>query len=266
MRGAVTALLLGTLLVAQPPEQLERDALALVRARDYARLSKLLRDPSFLSKLDRASEAKNFRLGHVMNALAESPDQQTAELSHTLAGDSGFMADPDRMLFLLEVLGAVRPMTGKTASLFKTATGQGYFVTNALLLAANGSPLALGLFESMMLDRDTPAQTRIDCLHNSVMPRRTSLPILVSAENMLTRSKEEELAAGVIESVFHYRREWFRPASTRPPPPAWDSASKESLTAALRLADLARKRRLSPELRAALDRETTAIRKALGSR
>ncbi|MFN0105578.1 MAG: hypothetical protein ACKV2U_26260 [Bryobacteraceae bacterium] len=255
------------LAAAQPPDALEREAIALVRSRDFTRLSKLLRDPKFLARLDNPAVAKNLRLGNIMKALAANADAETAALCHALAVDKIFLSDPDRMLFLLNVLGAVKPMTRQTADIFRSTNEVGYFGPNAILLAANGSPAAMDLFESMIIDGKQSIENRIEYLRFGVIPRRTALPILVAAGNILARAKDARITIGVIECLFEYRPEWFSPGNSPVAPPGWETASTESLRAALRLAGIAQRRRdLRPDLRRAVERESGVIRNALARR
>lgn len=184
-----------------------------------------------------------------------------------LADDPVFLAEDDRKGLLLQVLAAVKPMSERTVTLFQQTNDDGYFAMNAPLLAANGSPRALALFESMMLERDVPIDRRIDCLHFGIVPRRTELPILQAADRILSRAAEHALAMGVIESVFDYRPGWFGLAVNSPTAPTWQGASENGLRLALALADKALARRdLKPALRQAVDRSRGTIAQVLTAR
>jgi hypothetical protein len=54
------------------------------------------------------------------------------------------------------------------------------------------------LFETMMLDKDTPLEDRVECLHVSVLPHRTELPVLQAADRILSRASERGIVAGTI--------------------------------------------------------------------
>lgn len=272
MRSLILNSLLCTALAATPqagndPDAIEQSALALARSPDLPRLSKLLRDPQFLTGLPDGAPGKTRRLGRILAALKENPNQETAKLCHTLATDPEFLADPDRMSFLLDVLATVKPMTPQTADLFRRTALEGYYASNARLLAANGSPAALALFSALLLTPDEPIEDRIECLHAAIVPRRAALPILAAAERILTRTKEPRLAHAVVESVFDFQTKWFRPGTAPSAPRPWQSASPASLHAALRLAEIAQKLpNLPPALRRAVDRESAAIRRTLAAR
>jgi hypothetical protein len=195
-----------------------------------------------------------------MAALAERPTPPVVELCLALADDPVFVAEGDRKRFVLDLLGAVRPMNEPTVAIFQKANGQGYFARNARLLAANGSPRALALFESMMLDTNVPAENRIESLHNGIVPRRTQLTFLRSADRILAATSEPSIAIGVIESVFDYRQEWFGIESGISRPAGWQTASAESAKAALSLASKALARRdLAPALRASVTRARATL-------
>lgn len=244
-------------------DSLEGAAISLARsgdAQDLAQLGQLLRDRAFLARLDDLRNLKTAHLSRVIAALGERPTPQVVDLCLTLAEDSVFVAEGDRKSFVLELLAKVRPMGERTAAVFQRSNAEGYFAFNARLLADNGSPHALELFASMMLDKAEPVESRIQCLHVAIVPRRTQAVILRVADQILTRTSERAIAAGVIESVFDFRQEWFGIESGISKPPAWETTSKETRRAALALADRALARR---DLRAALRDTVSRARRTL---
>jgi hypothetical protein len=248
-------------------DALERAASALARSGDAASvayLGQLLRDPAFLARLDDLSTLKTFHLGQVMSALAEHPTPPIVELCLALAEDPVFTAEGDRKSFALEILAAVKPMSERTAAVFQRANEEGYFGFNARLIAANGSPRALALFESMMLDKRQPVESRIECLHVGILPRRTEGAILAAADRVLSRTSESAIAGAVIESVFDFRQQWFGLESGIGRPPGWQAAPPSALRPALALADKALARRdLKPSLRQAVANSRAAIAQSL---
>jgi hypothetical protein len=208
--------------------------------RELVRLGDNLTRAKFLSRLDNLDEptAKTAHLKRVLEPLISRPSAHTADLCLRLADDPVFMADPDRLLFLLRGLAAVRPMSEAAAALFRRTNDTGYFAINASLLVRNGSPRALALFESMIASRDQPVERRVDCLHMAVMPNRTNLPVLQMCERLLRHDLENEVAIGVVESVYDFQPEpWFDLHG--PEPPAWRSASSETLQFAIDFAGTA---------------------------
>ena len=248
--------------------ELEQAASALAASsdpRDLTLLGQLLRDRGFLGRLDDSEKLKTLHLGKVMETLSAHPSPQTAELCLTLANDPVFLAEEDRKSLLLVALAAVKPMSIRAVEVFQQTNDEGYFASNALLLAGNSSPRALTLFESMMLDHEVPIARRVDLLHACIVPRRTDLPILGAADQVLSRTSERALAAGVIESVFDYQPAWFGRTANIVTPPGWNSASPDSLRAALRLAEKAGARPgLNPSLREKVGHERATIARALG--
>jgi hypothetical protein len=249
-------------------DALEHAARTLARsgdAGDLALLGQMLHQREFLARLDDLSKPESLHLGRVIAALAEHPTPQAVELCLSLAEDPVFVAEADRKSFVLELLASVKPMAERTAAVLQRSNAEGYFEFNARLLAANGSPRALGLFESMMLDKTVPVENRVECLHVSFLPRRMQPEILRSADQILSKTSERNLANGVIESVFDFRQQWFGIESGISEPPPWTSASPDSLRAALQLANKAEARPgLSPSLHKKVASARETIAQALG--
>ena len=239
-------------------EQLESSAIALAKsgkAEALALLGKHLKDPAFLARLDDLArpQLKTRRLRRVFDALAAHPSAAVASLCLELRESKSFMADDDRRPFLLTAAAAVRPMEEPTVRLFVEANEAGYFSFDAPLLAGNGSPLALGLFKSMILDEDVPAARRIDALHASLPMRRTSPEMLDLAGKLLAAAPDDPLAHALLESLFDFRgREWFGPHFSEPPD--WKFAPPAAAARARSLAEAALKRPGLPDrLRAAIE-------------
>jgi hypothetical protein len=250
-------------------QALEQAASSLARSKDSSDLTllgQLLRDTRFLARLDDPTNSTIPYFRQVMAALAEHPDSRTADLCLALADDPLYQED-NRLSPLLEVLAAVKPMSTRSAALFQRTNEEGYFAYNVRLLADNGSPAALKLLESMMLDKSVPTESRLQCLHISIVPRRMELPILGMADRILSRTSERPLANGVIESVFDFQQRWFGIESGISEPPPWSDASSESLRAALHLAEKAEARPgLNPSLRKKVGIQRETIAQALNTR
>jgi hypothetical protein len=244
-------------------DALERAAISLARSgasNNLEVLGRFLRDPGFLRRLDPSPDLKTIHLSKVMAALAEHPTPQVADLCLTLAEDPAYVAVDDRESFLLEIIAKVKPMSPRAADVFQTANEQGYFGFNARLLTANASPRALALFETMMLDKDTPVESRVECLHVSVLPHRTELPVLQAADRIVSRASERDIIIGVVESVFDFRQKWFGIESGISEPPAWQTASADSLRFAAALAAKVLQRRdLTVSLHSKVEHERGTI-------
>jgi len=254
-------------------DALEEAAKGLAASRDPEQLQRLgdfLTDAGFLARLDdlESEQFKRIRLSRVLKAVAAHPIPEVTGFCARLAKAPAFLADDDRMADLLPALAAVWPASAEGIELFKQANAQGYFSTNALLLAKNGSPPAMQLFEQMMSDRKVPAARRIDLLHRAVVGHRTSESMLASVERLLAVGLEPEVLAGLVESVFDYQdKAWFGPARDAPRPVPWDGASDQALNHVLRIATKVRAgTRLSPEVMAAVDRTAHQIEEILARR
>jgi hypothetical protein len=243
-------------------DALERAAITLAgskKAASIALLGQLLRDPSFLKRLDGADPSKT-HLSGVLQALAEHPTPQVIELFASLAEDPAFVAGDERKIMLMELLARDKPMTQQTAAVFERSNEEGYFAFNARLLTENASPRALALFETMMLDKDTPVESRVECLHVSVLPHRTELPILQAADRIVSRASERDIVIGVIESVFDFRQTWFGIESGIAGSPAWKTAPADSLRfAAVLAAKVLQRRDLTVSLHNKVDHERRTI-------
>jgi hypothetical protein len=250
-------------------DALERAAVALARSsdpQDRAVLGQSLRDTAFLARLDDPKDRPTRHLGAVMTALGEHGSPQTEELCLALLNLPPFQLF-DRKGLVLKALAGVRPMSAQAATAFERANGEGFFAFASPLLAANGSPRAIGLLQSMMLDRSVPVARRVDCLHLAIVPRRTDLAILQVADRILSQALERQLIAGVTESVFDYQPLWFGLGASVPKPPDWESGSVESLRLAVRIADKALARSdIGVALREAVRQSRATIANTLAAR
>ena len=248
---------------------LERAAITLASSNDpqsIAELGKLLRSPEFLARLDnlRSPADKTRSLSKVLLTIAKHPSAATEQLCLSLAADPVFLSDDDRRIYLLPALAAVKPMSEQTVNVMRRASQEGYFLAVAPLLTRNGSPQAISLFEEMIRDRGVPPARRIDALHTSILPWRTSPAVLDCAGRLLSDGLEDEVAAGLVESLFDDQsRRWFGTSRSAPVPPPWEDARRDALEKVLTLASAARGRQLSPELISAINRTVETIQRIL---
>lgn len=229
------------------------------------RLGEFLSDRAFLERLDDLSTPgqKILHLSNVLRPFIERPSPEVAALCLRLGDNDAFRAEDERMAFLLAALANVRPMNAATVEFFRSANDEGYFASNSPLLVANGSPLALKLFVSMMSDRDVDWERRIDCLHWSIVPQRTRGSTLEVAADLLAMDLEEAVAHGVLESVFDFHWQWF---GSRPPePPAWRSADTAVLARLAELGESIHRHDLPASLQESIE-GTVEIARALLSR
>ena len=255
------------------PEPLVASADALAVSANPAALpvlGRFLVSKEFLARLDVLDDPqrKLTNLRHVLGVLEANPTEATGRLCEALAAHPGFLADPDRVLFLLPALAAVRPVTAGAEAVFRATNADGFFNGNGPLLVANGSPRALALFEDMIADASVAADDRVDIIHRAVLPHRLQAPVLAACMRLLGRGLEPEVQAGLVDTLFDYQeREWFGVARFAPTPPPWSAAETGVLQSYLQLAhELEQSGRLSPENAAAVGRTLQEIREILATR
>lgn len=234
------------------------------------RLGKLLAEPSFLARLDDLNhpQANIAGLSQVLKAMEKNPSEVTGRICESLARDPDFLSDPDRKMFLLPALAAVRPLSRTGGAVFRTANAEGYFNSTGPLLVANGSPRALALFEEMVADSSKRPVDRVDLLHKSVLAHRTRGPVLAACLRLLVRGLEPEVEAGLVETLFDYQeKRWFGVARYAPVPPPWNTAETAVLQSYLDAAKgLRRPGRLPDNLQDVIEGTTLEIRNILATR
>jgi hypothetical protein len=223
--------------------ELEHAAVALARSQnpqDLKRLRHFLGQSEFLARLDDTNDVdiKTYHLRKVMTALEQHPVPEVADLCVSLSTDPDYLQDEDRRLFLLTTAAAVKPMTEETMTFFRDANTLGYFAINARLLAANGSPIAIQLFESMIKDVAVDLDRRVDCLHSALFPHRTHFPLLQMADRLISADLEPKVRIAIIESILDDQsKEWFGPVRNPPHAPQWKDAADDVLQSVIDFAD-----------------------------
>jgi hypothetical protein len=246
------------------PEELDMTATELASSDDPNALEALaafLRRRDFLDRLDAPdSHDQTQHLRDVLAPLVARPGPEVARACLELVDEPLYMEN-DRKALILEALAAVVPMTPETAEAFRRANDEGYFGFDALLLARNGSFVAIELYRSMMSDNEVDAESRVELLHKGILPYRTNLVVLQAASGIMDAGLEEMLTNAAIESVFDYKTEWFMIHG--PTPPAWRTASDDVLKYVVELGNRLKGRaNLSAALLPAIQ-ETTELALAL---
>jgi hypothetical protein len=198
-----------------------------------------LSEAEFLARLDDvenpAMDMDNLMV--VFRSLAEHPASNTGRICEILSAQPGFRDNPSRMNLLLVTLARVRPTTPEGAEVFRTSNGEGYAGVNGPLLVQNESPLALQVFEEMIAEDGLNVATKVDLLHRSVLPKRTSLPVVQMCARLLDRHLPPEVKDGIVETLFdHQSKRWFGPVMSPPVPPSWELATTEALDRLIALA------------------------------
>ena len=274
---------------ALAPEQIARHAAVLAESRDREALAasaralaasgqpealevlgRFLQEEVFLARLDPLEEPqqKLTNLRHVLAALQAHPNRSTGRLCETLAGSPGFMAEPDRKIFLLPALAEVRPMSEAAEAIFRRANAEGYWSSNGPLLMSNGSPRALSIFAEMVADAGVPEADRVDMIHWAVPAHRLHPGVAEMARGVLDRGLPPEVERALVETLFDYQGdEWFGVARNPPVPPPWAAGATGVRQHYLKLGEhLVKTRKPPPPLAKAIEATLHEIRAILATR
>ena len=174
----------------------------------------------------------------VLRALAQHPTPASLRVCVLLYNEPEFRENPSRINPLLVAMAEVRPTSPEAAKVFRTSSREGYAGVNGPLLVQNESPLALQVFEELIEEDWLDSDAKVDLLHWSVLPKRTSLPVLRTCATLLDRALPAEVKTGILETLFdHESKRWFGPVLTPPAPPPWEVASTEALDLLIKLAE-----------------------------
>lgn len=233
-------------------------------------LGRFLGEPDFLSRLDDLQDPQGrfAGLSQVLRALEGNASEISGRLLEALVLDPDFLAEPDRKMFLLPALAAVRPMSRPAQDAFRAANAEGYVNLNGPLLVRNGTPRAVELFETMVVDASIAPEDRVDMLHRAMVPHRIEGPVVAACERLLQAGLEPEVELGLIESIFDFReKEWFGVARHAPAPPPWSRGENRVLLALQSLGrNLIGSGRLPPGAAQAVERTISEIQTVLDSR
>jgi hypothetical protein len=228
------------------------------------RLGKLLAEPAFLARLDDTTNPQLAfsNLNQVFLALAKNPSRATESVCLLVLSTPTFQASSDRILSVLPALAAVRPMSAAGAAVFSRTNAEGLFGLNCQLLAANGSPLAMALLETVLADRSHTVADRIEISREALVPHRTDLATVRLVGALTDRADlEPELATALIECLYDYHPEWYGKRRQIPVAPPWKDATTEARREAAKLGRkmLASRKDLPERLQAAIKSVIQAV-------
>jgi hypothetical protein len=201
-------------------------------------LAAMLASEDFLRRLDDvdAPQLATVHVRQVFSILAEHPSAATEKLCLRVALSEPFMADEARVLAMLRALAAVRPMSAAGEAAFRKQNAEGYAASNAVWLAANGSPRAVGLLEATLADGSMSIADRIDIVRHAIVPYRVRRSVIELAERLVERSVDPTLVVALAESLYDYRPdEWYGKQRNPPKAPDWKTAKPEAARAAVLL-------------------------------
>lgn len=219
----------------------------------------------FLEQLDPpGSYNPTIHLTGVFASLTGSPSPEVARLCLRLVDEPMYL-EYGRKSLVLEALASVVPMTPDTAAAFARANEEGYYAFDALLLAQNGSVVALDLYRSMMSDHAVDAESRVELVRKGILPYRNRMTTLRTAAALIDSKVEPLIVQTAMESVFDYQPEWFLIHGPTPPP--WRTAPEEVLRYVLQLGSaLTDKQKAPASLVPAIERTTEIVRALLAAR
>jgi len=227
---------------ATDPQAIVDSAIALAASEDrdaIIALARALRQPGFLARLEGSVDGSTdsvVNLAQVFAALKEHPTDSTGRLCELMYGEESFRELPARINHLLFALAAVKPVTPRAAGIFRETSATEYAQVNGPLLLANGEPPALEVFAEIITGDWVEAYIKVDILHHALLPVRDRLPVVQMCIRLLSGPLDDEVRAGLVETVFDHRsKEWFGPAMYPPVPPDWNQAPDASLELLIRL-------------------------------
>lgn len=191
---------------------------------DHRALGAALVDAGFLARLDEDAayhgRLNKLRVARVLRTLGKKLDASRAALLVGLMGAPGFLAQDMRTDMLIKVSASLRPSPPEAIAFWdahcQPEDGFGNLTIAALI--ENGSPPALELFVTKLLDSAHPEDDRLEWLRQNVLPHRQNVDLLRACRQALARGLEPPLDLVLVQVIFDYRPEWYRPATVQLPP------------------------------------------------
>jgi len=219
---------LKTLQTSHDRKELQKAALAMARASDASALQALgglLCSAEFLERLDSADEylsatGKRLRISRTIEALATNPAVGAVPVFTRLTRDQVFRAEDERTAVLIEQSRHIRPPPGELVTFWDDhcQPDDGFTPLTITALVENGSEPALRLFEKKMADPTHEDETKIAWMRTRVLAHRNDVSLLQSCGRMVYDTLPLHLRPYLVEVLFDYKGEWYRPASVINPP------------------------------------------------
>lgn len=250
MESPMTADQVKQLETSTDPKEVLAAALAAARSpepADHERLQRHLQTQELLHRLDSEADYKEaarfkLRVSRVVDALARNPLPSAHAAFLALTVDKVFLAHDERIVALLQASVHIRPAPPALVKLWDAhcQPDDGFTPTTIKALLDNGSPPALALLEKKLADPGHEEGEKISWMRTRILVHRNDLPLLEASERMLAGSLPRALRPALVEALFDYRGEWYRPATVVSPPPLL-SASPEALAELQKVGELALK-------------------------
>jgi hypothetical protein len=250
------------------PRELLASALALARsnrAADHQQLLSMLWSADFLSKLDSPAEyaqtGRRLRISMVLDALAHNPAPSAANTLVSLTERGPFLDSAERVDFLITACAAIRPSPSQVIRFWDAhcQPDDGYEHLTMEAIFENGSEPAMELMERKMSDPRHSDDSKLHWMRAGIVPHRNDVPLLRACERLLTRGLPVNLRPALVDVLFDYRPEWYKPAHPYLPPER-RQASPEAKDEMRRLARLAFSAvALTAEQKAAIEKAMSEI-------
>jgi len=229
--------------MASDSDQLLQSTKRLAYSKESGSLQKLavlLSDPAFMARL---TKDDSYAPTVVFEVLESHPSPQTAQLCITLANLPYYNTENKWLMnYLLHALAAVKPVDEPAAVVFRRTNQEGFFAVNGPILAANGSPRAIAILESMIQSKQEDVPNRLSLIHWSLFEYRTQAGVAQMVQRLLKSGVAPEVEAALLETMFVSSPNswWGKRTGVVPTPPAWPSVSMDALHVLLELSDIAK--------------------------
>jgi hypothetical protein len=192
---------------------------------DHRALATAFADEGFLARLDDdgayQGRINQLRVARVLRTLCKKVDASRAAVLVGLTGSATFLAQDLRIDLLIKACASVRPSPPEIVAFWdahcQPEDGFGNLTIAALI--DNGSPPALELFVTKLLDAAHPEDDRVEWLRQNVLPHRHDVDLVRACRQVLARGLQPPLDLALVQVIFDYRpEEWYRPATVREAP------------------------------------------------
>ncbi|MFH1380120.1 MAG: hypothetical protein ABII23_07580, partial [bacterium] len=207
---------------SQDKEQLMQAAISLARSgqpADQKILLKFLQSSEFLLRLNSKKEYGRSRefllIGELLTELSQNRSPVAQDTLIKLTQSQEFVNEVSRIQLLIEAAASVYPAPADLIVFWERyahpETDTVDLVIQALMTNANLP--ALQLFEKKMTDTAYSDNSKIYWMHYYIIPHRYNPGVLKTCEQLLQMNISEKLKQNLIETVFDYQPEWYKPHS-----------------------------------------------------
>lgn len=220
--------LLNIMQTSDDSKQLLFSALALARSKEtdnHKKLLEFLNRPEFINRLDTPEDYRNtstkiLRVTRVVKVLSENdaPSAQSAYVG--LTKSANFLENPARVDALIIYSANVRDRASDLVKFWDKycQPEDGFSNLTVRALVKNGTESAMEVLVEKTADLNHPEEDKMYWLRNIFLPHRNDFLLLKSFEEMLRGKLNQDLRPYLVEIIFDYKPEWYRPHSRANPP------------------------------------------------